>query len=341
MGEPENGLNVAALAAARTYKAARRGFTSARRTVGAVESRVLGTKRRRLIAGGVIVALVVATIGTTVAVGVVDEQNRAAAAIVAQEKADLAEAAAEAKAVAAKKAAAAKALADSNALSAAVSDDAVAKSAAAAAWADPAVLAEVEAARLVMVEWDRKSDVGETHRAAIAVNVALDKIGTVEDSQDRSYNTARTAAGRVDTDATWAAGQGRAYCENLNKYHADDPAGATNNFVNEWGKSSADMQAIAVFCPQYQVAVDAAIRQVGEGKYSVGVEATPFGVSPRVIAAGTYRIESASDCYWARSTSSGDIIDNDFIGNAPGAVIVRINAGEGFETSGCRAWVKQ
>lgn len=81
--------------------------------------------------------------------------------------------------------------------------------------------------------------------------------------------------------------------------------------------------------------------QLGEGKYLVGADATPFSVSPRVIAAGTYRIERTSDCYWARSTSSGDIIDNDFISNVQGPVTVRINAGEGFETSGCPAWVKQ
>lgn len=229
MREPESGLESAAKAAARAYKATRRGFNTARRGVVALESRTLGTKRRRFITGAVVVAFVVAVAGTTVAVGVVDEQNRAAAA---------------------KKAADAKALVDAKAMSITVSDEAMAKSAAAAEWADPAVLAEVEAARLVMVESAKGSDTGAIDKAASAVNAALDKIGTVEESQDRAYTAARAAAGWVDSDAEWAAGQGRAYCKQLDDYYATNILGATSHFVGSWSHSSEDMQAIAVFCPQ-------------------------------------------------------------------------------------------
>ncbi|TFD04122.1 DUF732 domain-containing protein [Cryobacterium sp. TMT1-66-1] len=345
MSEPESGLEYVARDLARAYKAVRRVLIAGHRHVAAFELRVLGTKRRRFLASGLTVVLVVAIIGTTVTVSTINEQNRAIAAAAAEKKADLAEAAAkaaaEAKAAAARKVVAAKDLADAKARSVTVSEDAVAQSAAAAAWGDPAVLAEIESARLALLESAKGSDAPAMNAAATAVNTALVKIGTIEDSQDRAYAAARAAVGRPLTDSGYAVTTARSYCTQLDASYSADVMGAVYRFTTNWNSSSEDLQAIAILCPQYQAAVDAAIFQVDDGKYSVGAEATPFGVSPRVIAAGTYRIESASDCYWARSTSSGELIDNDFISNAPGAVTVRINAGEGFESSRCPAWVKQ
>lgn len=75
----------------------------------------------------------------------------------------------------------------------------------------------------------------------------------------------------------------------------------------------------------------------GPGKYKVGVD----------IAPGNYATDGPSDtslpnCYWARErNNSGDfsaIITND---TPAGPTSVTVNAGEYFETSGCKTWHKQ
>ncbi|MGY4643638.1 PASTA domain-containing protein [Cellulomonas sp. URHB0016] len=70
------------------------------------------------------------------------------------------------------------------------------------------------------------------------------------------------------------------------------------------------------------------------GTYAVGTD----------IAAGTYVTAgtSAKDCYWSRTTSSGDIVDNDFVGFAPGVITITVKAGEGLEVNEhCGIWVRQ
>lgn len=70
-----------------------------------------------------------------------------------------------------------------------------------------------------------------------------------------------------------------------------------------------------------------------DGTYAVGTD-VPAGT---YVTAGT----GITDCYWARTTSGGDIIDNNFIGFAPGGVTISIRAGEGLEVSNCGLWVQQ
>ena len=75
----------------------------------------------------------------------------------------------------------------------------------------------------------------------------------------------------------------------------------------------------------------------GPGKYKVGTD----------IAAGSYATDGPADsaipnCYWARernnSGSLNAIIAND---NTTGPTSVTVNAGEYFETTGCKTWHKQ
>jgi hypothetical protein len=64
--------------------------------------------------------------------------------------------------------------------------------------------------------------------------------------------------------------------------------------------------------------------KVGDGNLVVGQTMEP----------GTYRTKPAvKDCYWSRNTGSGDIIDNAFVGFAPG-VTVTVYAAR-FESERC------
>jgi hypothetical protein len=69
-------------------------------------------------------------------------------------------------------------------------------------------------------------------------------------------------------------------------------------------------------------------RAFGDGNYRVGA-----GVQP-----GTYFVENASDCYWERLDSAGNIIDNNFVLDAL-RVEATINATDfSFHTQGCGTW---
>ncbi|XVV17094.1 hypothetical protein ACQP2X_22760 [Actinoplanes sp. CA-131856] len=66
-----------------------------------------------------------------------------------------------------------------------------------------------------------------------------------------------------------------------------------------------------------------------DGRYTVGREAG-------MVLPGTYRLEGPlADCYWERSTGSGEIIDHNFITNAPSGVKLTVRSGEGFTSRGC------
>jgi hypothetical protein len=65
--------------------------------------------------------------------------------------------------------------------------------------------------------------------------------------------------------------------------------------------------------------------------YTVGKDMDP----------GTYSTRpGVKDCYWSRTTGSGDVIANDFIDYAPTGVAVTVYAGEGFTANGCGVWTK-
>ena len=337
MREPQNGLDAVALFAARAYNVARRYFAITVRAMATTEARMLGTKRRRLVTGAIAVVLILAVVGATVTVNTIDQQNRAAAAVVAQKEADRAEAQATAEAEAEQEAADAAALVEAKASAITDADEAVAKSAEVAAWADPAVLAEVEAARLTLIESGKGSDTGAVSRASFAVRVALDKIGTIEASQDRAYVAARAAAGQLASSAVY----GRAYCSKLTTDYPLDTDLVAFRFLMNWSGVGEDLQAISVYCPQYQPVLDSLGSRFLDGKYAVGDASSLYGTSPRTIAAGTYAMGPTQDCYWERSTGAGGIIANDFIGNSVSGFTVSINVGEGFSASGCGTWTKQ
>ena len=69
------------------------------------------------------------------------------------------------------------------------------------------------------------------------------------------------------------------------------------------------------------------------GTWEVGTEIPP----------GTYRSSGdTEDCYWARLTRNGDIIDNDFVSTAVDGIVVTVRSGEVFESErGCEYWVRE
>lgn len=296
-------------------------------------------RRRQIVTASVAAAVVVALIGTVSVVSYVNEQAAIAKQVAADERLTVANAAAEVRAKAAEKKRLEEALVNAKAYAVAVSAQAVKAAADAAAYADPTVLQEVETARLASDEAAKGSNTAAIDAAGRAVATAIEKIGTLEDSQDRAYMAARSAAGKDVSTPSSAISVGRKTCTDLDTYYKDDVMKATAALIEH--RSTVDVSAIQIYCPQYQPALDAVSGMIPKGKFAVGESATPLGSAGSQIAAGTYAIPRASDCYWARSTSSGEIIANDFIGNAPGPVSVTIYAGEGFETSGCATWVRQ
>ncbi|OLT35082.1 hypothetical protein BJF84_14795 [Rhodococcus sp. CUA-806] len=65
------------------------------------------------------------------------------------------------------------------------------------------------------------------------------------------------------------------------------------------------------------------------GKYIVGVD----------IAPGTYTVNSrVSDCYWERSDSQGNIIDNNIISIAPSVTVTIAETDTGFTSERCGTW---
>ncbi|MFF5081717.1 hypothetical protein ACFY36_32100 [Actinoplanes sp. NPDC000266] len=70
-------------------------------------------------------------------------------------------------------------------------------------------------------------------------------------------------------------------------------------------------------------------RRFADGRYTVGREAG-------MVLPGTYRLKGPlADCYWERSSGSGEIINHNFVTNAPSGVQVTVRAGEGFTSRGC------
>ncbi|MFD6554990.1 hypothetical protein [Streptomyces sp. NPDC058398] len=79
-------------------------------------------------------------------------------------------------------------------------------------------------------------------------------------------------------------------------------------------------------------------RFIDNGTYDVAAKGG-FGVMPP----GTYRSQGGplgdiADCYWERTTGSGDIIDNNFVTVAR-AITVTVRTGELFTTEECGVWM--
>lgn len=84
---------------------------------------------------------------------------------------------------------------------------------------------------------------------------------------------------------------------------------------------------------------DVALAEFGfrDGVFEVGK-----APSESVVTPGTYQsLPGTTDCYWERSTATGDAIANDFVTNAPAGVKVTIRATDGgFKAEGCGPWRK-
>lgn len=109
---------------------------------------------------------------------------------------------------------------------------------------------------------------------------------------------------------------------------------------NDNGRRIATM--VPILCPDQQPLVNEALsggavmRNFIDGQYIVGEGYNPTG--PRLVAPGTYTTGLVSDCYWERSDSQGNIIDNNFVSIAQG-VTVTIGASDGaFTSRGCGPW---
>ncbi|NRQ35965.1 hypothetical protein HII36_29645 [Nonomuraea sp. NN258] len=91
--------------------------------------------------------------------------------------------------------------------------------------------------------------------------------------------------------------------------------------------------AVKHLCPKYLPVWKRAQGGFGEGTHTVGKDIKP----------GTYRTVSkpVTDCYWERSTGSGDIIANQLVNNAPNGITLTLRAGEGFTArEGCGNWIR-
>lgn len=94
--------------------------------------------------------------------------------------------------------------------------------------------------------------------------------------------------------------------------------------------------AIRYLCPRYRPLIKRA-KWLEKNSFEDGTYEVGNGVKP-----GTYRTDgSAEDCYWERSTRGGEILANDFVGNAPGGVTVTIRTSDGgFKSDNCGTWVQ-
>lgn len=99
---------------------------------------------------------------------------------------------------------------------------------------------------------------------------------------------------------------------------------------------------VPILCPDQQPLIDEALSGNAvmetfiDGQYIVGGGYNPTG--PRLVAPGTYTTGLVSDCYWERSDSQGNIIDNNLVSISQG-VTVTIAASDGaFTSRGCGPW---
>lgn len=209
-----------------------------------------------------------------------------------------------------------------------------------AAWSNDtdraSLLAAIESAQKAV-----KSNEYSTISAANAKLLAVfNKVGSLADAQaaaekaaeaarDEQYKALVTANGRPG----WAetSGTGRSQCAGIkeNKYvDTNDPTALAIHWIENPEKQV--YEAVQIYCPEYQAAVDIAKTGFKDGTKVIG----------KNIPAGTYRtIKGVSDCYWERNNGSGDIIDNNFITAAPNGVEVRVNDGEALVTRGCGVWL--
>lgn len=116
----------------------------------------------------------------------------------------------------------------------------------------------------------------------------------------------------------------------------------------EWlagGKTDADhvsvlQGGVPLLCPEWSDTVakvlGAGVRFYSDGTYVVKAKPSP---DAEEIAPGPYRVSGAlEDCYWERTSRSGEILDNGFATSAQDIrVTVRASDGQ-FTARGCGVW---
>jgi hypothetical protein len=154
--------------------------------------------------------------------------------------------------------------------------------------------------------------------------------------------------GLVEQTSFYFEGQGtgtpsqamRRYCELLDEKELDGVSPAQWLADKELAKEDAQVvlgAGVKQFCPRHAATLKAAVegsfdRWFTDGTYEVG------GGAGR-MPAGTYRTTGAlRDCYWERTSRSGEVLDNQFATSAQ-EVRVTVRAGDGqFTTRHCGSW---
>ncbi|MEU1134144.1 hypothetical protein ABZ383_30525, partial [Streptomyces sp. NPDC005900] len=140
-------------------------------------------------------------------------------------------------------------------------------------------------------------------------------------------------------------------CESLPSSAKD--SSSRPQWLAESGMLDGDGKAILRFgvpklCPKWKSTVSRAVagtyeRWLSNGDYEITPKPKPLDASGESdvmeAAPGTYRISGdLSDCYWERTSKSGDILDNQFASQAR-VITVTLNVGELFRSEGCAgAW---
>lgn len=138
-------------------------------------------------------------------------------------------------------------------------------------------------------------------------------------------------------------------CETLDSYEErDDPDAPPSSWLTRANPPEGDEKlalraGVPVLCPRWEQTVLEVLDGKAEqlllgGSYEVSSE-----LGARSVRPGTYRTtggeEGLSDCYWERSTSDGQIIDNQFVSGDAKAITVTIEASDGsFTTRDCGVW---
>lgn len=298
-------------------------------------NRVLGTRRKQIIAGGIALVLIGGFVGALAWSAQAAVDHKVAVAI-AQKNAD-AKAAAIAKAEEVRQTALDLKTAQESAVAALARS--VNLAAEAASFAEVSALSAVKTAQNALTALDSEGSTAtaDLRLATTTLNNAVSDLGTAADAEDRRYVAAMTAAGNTLSDDAGAINSARDLCAGLVKDYSD-PSTAVDHFIGR--QFVADVTVVTIYCPEYLSAVNAAAGMIpGDGGYAVAASASPFGTNPQVIAAGTYKTRgSVSDCYWEVNDSHGGIIRNNFTLSAPGGVTVQLRPGQGFTTQGCGSW---
>ncbi|MFE6966845.1 hypothetical protein ACFVAJ_17175 [Agromyces sp. NPDC057679] len=201
-------------------------------------------------------------------------------------------------------------------------------------WAAPEDVATLTKARNdLQAAVDQKSGRG-AYLALAYLKPITEMIGTQEEAAAKTFFAALETAGTPVTDPNSSdskakAAEAQAWCDTLRRNWSGDRGLAAASLR---GSLPTDREAaLTALCPDMRGVKDAADQMLADGRRTVGQN----------VAAGTWRtLGKVTDCYWERSSGSGEILANDFITLAPDGVSVEVYDGEGFTVQGCGLWEK-